>query len=104
MKLISSGLLQHGMGGRAWEGSQSLSLVCPQLMHVNVPLVHPLEISFALLQDFLPADIQAQFAASRELIRNIYNSFYKLRDRAERIASRAIDNASDLLIFGKELR
>uniref|UniRef100_A0A8C5UIF9 Sorting nexin-8 n=1 Tax=Malurus cyaneus samueli TaxID=2593467 RepID=A0A8C5UIF9_9PASS len=56
-----------------------------------------------LLQDFLPADIQAQFAASRELIRNIYNSFYKLRDRAERIASRAIDNASDLLIFGKEL-
>ncbi|XP_074137258.1 sorting nexin-8 isoform X1 [Sminthopsis crassicaudata] len=54
-------------------------------------------------KDFLPADIQAQFAASRELIRNIYNSFYKLRDRAERIASRAIDNAADLLIFGKEL-
>lgn len=40
---------------------------------------------------------------SRELIRNLYNSFYKLRDRAERIASRAIDNAADLLIFGKEL-
>ncbi|KAM9209586.1 sorting nexin-8 isoform 1-T1 [Dugong dugon] len=54
-------------------------------------------------KDFLPADIQVQFAASRELIRNIYNSFYKLRDRAERIASRAIDNAADLLIFGKEL-
>ncbi|ELV11017.1 Sorting nexin-8 [Tupaia chinensis] len=54
--------------------------------------------------DFLPADIQTQFAMSRELIRNIYNSFYKLRDRAERIASRAIDNAADLLIFGKELR
>ncbi|XP_007941209.1 sorting nexin-8 [Orycteropus afer afer] len=58
----------------------------------------------ARAKDFLPADIQAQFAASRELIRNIYNSFYKLRDRAERIASRAIDNAADLLIFGKELR
>lgn len=55
-------------------------------------------------QDFLPADIQTQFAMSRELIRNVYNSFYKLRDRAERIASRAIDNAADLLIFGKELR
>ncbi|KAG8509947.1 Sorting nexin-8 [Galemys pyrenaicus] len=55
-------------------------------------------------KDFLPADVQAQFAISRELIRNIYNSFYKLRDRAERIASRAIDNAADLLIFGKELR
>ncbi|EHH17105.1 Sorting nexin-8 [Macaca mulatta] len=55
-------------------------------------------------KDFLPADIQAQFAISRELIRNIYNSFHKLRDRAERIASRAIDNAADLLIFGKELR
>lgn len=57
-----------------------------------------------LRQDFLPADIQTQFAVSRELIRNIYNSFHKLRDRAERIASRAIDNAADLLIFGKELR
>ncbi|MEE6522789.1 hypothetical protein FKM82_021402 [Ascaphus truei] len=54
-------------------------------------------------QDFLPADIQVQFAASRELIRNIFNSFYKLRDRAERIAARAIDNATDLLGFGKEL-
>lgn len=41
---------------------------------------------------------------SRELIRNIYNSFHKLRDRAERMVSRAIDNAADLLIFGKELR
>ncbi|XP_060138499.1 sorting nexin-8 isoform X3 [Zootoca vivipara] len=54
-------------------------------------------------KDFLPPDIQVQFAASRELIRNIYNSFYKLRDRTEKIASRAIDNASDLLLFGKEL-
>lgn len=69
-----------------------------------MPLMYPLVTSLVPLQDFLPADIQAQFAASRELIRNIYNSFYKLRDRAERIASRAIDNASDLLIFGKELR
>ncbi|KAJ6640474.1 hypothetical protein lerEdw1_013701 [Lerista edwardsae] len=43
-------------------------------------------------KDFLPADIQVQFAASRELIRNIYNSFYKLRDRAEKIAARADRN------------
>ncbi|CAO2630357.1 sorting nexin-8 isoform X1 [Chionomys nivalis] len=57
----------------------------------------------ARAKDFLPADIQTQFAMSRELIRNVYNSFYKLRDRAERIATRAIDNAADLLIFGKEL-
>ncbi|XP_060029144.1 sorting nexin-8 isoform X2 [Erinaceus europaeus] len=55
-------------------------------------------------KDFLPADVQAQFAVSRELIRNLYNSFYKLRDRAGRMASRALDNASDLLIFGRELR
>ncbi|XP_069503719.1 sorting nexin-8 [Ambystoma mexicanum] len=54
-------------------------------------------------KDFLPADIQMQFAASRELIRNIFNSFYKLRDRAERMASRSIGSAADLLIFGKEL-
>ncbi|OWK11172.1 SNX8 [Cervus elaphus hippelaphus] len=58
----------------------------------------------ARAKDFLPADIQTQFAMSRELIRNIYNSFHKLRDRAERMVSRAIDNAADLLIFGKELR
>ncbi|XP_007467474.1 PREDICTED: sorting nexin-8 [Lipotes vexillifer] len=57
----------------------------------------------ARAKDFLPADIQTQFAISRELIRNIYNSFHKLRDRAERMVSRAIDNAADLLIFGKEL-
>lgn len=55
-------------------------------------------------QDFLPADIQTQLAVSRELIRNICNSFHRLRDRAERIASRAVDNAADLLVFGKELR
>nr|XP_020007694.1 sorting nexin-8 [Castor canadensis] len=54
-------------------------------------------------KDFLPADIQSQFSVSRELIRNVYHSFYKLRDRAERIATRAIDNAADLLMFGKEL-
>uniref|UniRef100_A0A8C5R384 PX domain-containing protein n=1 Tax=Leptobrachium leishanense TaxID=445787 RepID=A0A8C5R384_9ANUR len=54
-------------------------------------------------KDFLPSDIQVQFVASRELIRNIFNSFYKLRDRAERMAARAIDNATDLLGFGKEL-
>lgn len=57
-----------------------------------------------LPQDFLPADVQTQFAVSRELIRSVYNSFYKLRDRAERMAARAIDNAADLLVFGKELR
>ncbi|XP_040845900.1 sorting nexin-8 [Ochotona curzoniae] len=57
----------------------------------------------ARAKDFLPADIHAQFAISRELIRNIYNSFHKLRDRAERMAARAVDNAADLLIFGKEL-
>ncbi|XP_030616461.1 sorting nexin-8 isoform X2 [Delphinapterus leucas] len=57
----------------------------------------------ARAKDFLPADIQTQFVISRELICNIYNSFHKLRDRAERMVSRAIDNAADLLIFGKEL-
>ncbi|XP_069784392.1 sorting nexin-8a isoform X2 [Narcine bancroftii] len=54
-------------------------------------------------KELLPPDIQAQFGASRELIRNIYNSFRKLRDRAERMAFRSAENASDLLLFGKEL-
>ncbi|XP_062914705.1 sorting nexin-8a isoform X1 [Mobula hypostoma] len=54
-------------------------------------------------KELLPPDIQAQFGASRELIRNIYSSFHKLRDRAERMAFRSAENASDLLLFGKEL-
>ncbi|XP_051877238.1 sorting nexin-8a isoform X4 [Pristis pectinata] len=53
--------------------------------------------------ELLPPDIQAQFGASRELIRNIYSSFHKLRDRAERMAFRSAENATDLLLFGKEL-
>lgn len=54
-------------------------------------------------KDFLPADIQTQFAASGELIRNSYNSFHQLRDLAEQVASSAIGSAADLLMFGKEL-
>ncbi|KAG7504590.1 hypothetical protein JOB18_012505 [Solea senegalensis] len=54
-------------------------------------------------KDFLPADIQAQFSTSREMIRNIHNSFHKLRDRAEKMAERSKENATDLLMFGKEL-
>ncbi|KAJ8391874.1 hypothetical protein AAFF_G00084900 [Aldrovandia affinis] len=55
-------------------------------------------------KEYLPADIQAQFASSRELIRNILNSFHKLRDRAEKMAERSKENATDLLMFGRELR
>uniref|UniRef100_A0AAQ5XAQ6 PX domain-containing protein n=1 Tax=Amphiprion ocellaris TaxID=80972 RepID=A0AAQ5XAQ6_AMPOC len=54
-------------------------------------------------KEYLPADIQAQFSTSRELIRNIYNSFQKLRDRAEKMAERSKENATDLLMFGREL-
>ncbi|KAM9393451.1 sorting nexin-8a isoform 1-T1 [Pholidichthys leucotaenia] len=54
-------------------------------------------------KEFLPADIQAQFSTSRELIRNIHNSFQRLRDRAEKMAERSKENASDLLMFGREL-
>ncbi|ELK28993.1 Sorting nexin-8, partial [Myotis davidii] len=68
---------------------------------INLVARHP---PFSEDEDFLPADIQTQFAVSRELVRSVYNSFYKLRDRAERMAARAIDNAADLLTFGKELR
>lgn len=56
------------------------------------------------LQEYLPADIQAQFSTSRELIRNIHNSFQRLRDRAEKMAERSQENATDLLLFGQELR
>ncbi|XP_067238542.1 sorting nexin-8a [Chanodichthys erythropterus] len=54
-------------------------------------------------KDYLPADIQSQFSSSRELIRNVHSSFQKLRDRAERMAERSKENATDLLMFGKEL-
>ncbi|KAF3845966.1 hypothetical protein F7725_003044 [Dissostichus mawsoni] len=56
-----------------------------------------------LAKEYLPADIQAQFSTSRELIRNIHNSFQKLRDRAEKMAERSKENATDLLMFGREL-
>ncbi|KAG9342995.1 hypothetical protein JZ751_015212 [Albula glossodonta] len=57
----------------------------------------------AVLQEYLPADVQGQFASSRELIRNILCSFHKLRDRVERVAERSKENSTDLLMFGKEL-
>uniref|UniRef100_A0A8C5M7R9 PX domain-containing protein n=1 Tax=Leptobrachium leishanense TaxID=445787 RepID=A0A8C5M7R9_9ANUR len=53
--------------------------------------------------EFLPSDIQVQFAASTELIRNICNSVYKLRDCAKRTAAWAINNVTHLLVFSKEL-
>lgn len=56
------------------------------------------------MQEYLPADIQAQFSTSRDVIRNIHNSFQKLRDRAEKMADRSKENATDLLMFGRELR
>ncbi|CAF94131.1 unnamed protein product, partial [Tetraodon nigroviridis] len=55
-------------------------------------------------KEYLPADIQAQFLTSREVIKNIHNSFNRLRDRAETMAERSKENAADLLMFGRELR
>ncbi|XP_056870919.1 sorting nexin-8a isoform X2 [Takifugu flavidus] len=54
-------------------------------------------------KEYLPADIQAQFSTSRELIKKIHNSFNRLRDRAEKMAERSKENATDLLMFGREL-
>ncbi|KAK5612101.1 sorting nexin [Crenichthys baileyi] len=55
------------------------------------------------VKEYLPADIQAQFSTSRELIKNIHNSFQRLRDKAEKMAERSKENATDLLQFGREL-
>ncbi|MBN3271548.1 SNX8 protein, partial [Polyodon spathula] len=55
-------------------------------------------------KEYLPGDIQAKFSSSREMIRNVFNSFQKLRDRAERMAVRSVETATDLLMFGRELR
>ncbi|XP_066545604.1 sorting nexin-8a isoform X1 [Amia ocellicauda] len=54
-------------------------------------------------KEYLPADIQVQFSTSRELIYKILSSFHKLRDHADRMATRSADNATDLLLFGREL-
>uniref|UniRef100_A0A8D0CKL4 Sorting nexin 8 n=1 Tax=Scleropages formosus TaxID=113540 RepID=A0A8D0CKL4_SCLFO len=54
-------------------------------------------------KEYLPPDAQGQFASSRELIHNILNLFHGLRDRAERMAARSKGNATDLLMFGREL-
>ncbi|PWA17713.1 hypothetical protein CCH79_00008229, partial [Gambusia affinis] len=54
-------------------------------------------------KEYLPADIQAQFSTSRELIKNIHNSFQRLRDGAEKMAERSMENSTDLVQFGREL-
>uniref|UniRef100_A0A096LT95 Sorting nexin 8a n=1 Tax=Poecilia formosa TaxID=48698 RepID=A0A096LT95_POEFO len=54
-------------------------------------------------KEYLPADVQAQFSTSRELIKNIHNSFQRLRDRAEKMAERSMENSTDLVQFGREL-
>ncbi|KAG5832263.1 hypothetical protein ANANG_G00289230 [Anguilla anguilla] len=54
-------------------------------------------------KDFLPTDVQGQFASSRELIRNIFSSFHKLRGRVERVCERSRETSADLQVFGKEL-
>ncbi|XP_015420646.1 PREDICTED: sorting nexin-8, partial [Myotis davidii] len=99
-------LTHAGVQGPGWSpqdldlGARVLWVSCAESVHVWQFMV---TTSLSPRQDFLPADIQTQFAVSRELVRSVYNSFYKLRDRAERMAARAIDNAADLLTFGKEL-
>ncbi|TSS23721.1 Sorting nexin-8 [Bagarius yarrelli] len=54
-------------------------------------------------KEYLPSDIQAVFTMCRELIRNIHNSFLKLRDRADKMVERSKENSTDLLMFGTEL-
>ncbi|TRY85741.1 hypothetical protein DNTS_031922 [Danionella cerebrum] len=53
---------------------------------------------------YLPEDIQSQGLINREMIGSLHSSFLKLRDVAERMAQRARENSSDLLMFGKDLR
>ncbi|KAJ8253842.1 hypothetical protein COCON_G00204540 [Conger conger] len=54
-------------------------------------------------KDFLPLDVQGLFASSRELIRNIFSSFHKLRARVGRMSERSKETSTDLQMFGKEL-
>uniref|UniRef100_H2ZQ77 PX domain-containing protein n=1 Tax=Ciona savignyi TaxID=51511 RepID=H2ZQ77_CIOSA len=57
----------------------------------------------AQAKDLVPPETQAEFAVSKEQIRQITSHVVKVRDMANRISERSKGNATDMLGFGKEL-
>lgn len=51
----------------------------------------------------MPPDTQAEFAASKDQIKQVTIHVQKLRDMATRIAERSKGNATDMQGFGTEL-
>ena len=49
-------------------------------------------------------DTQLQFGLAKDHIRVLHNGVSKLHDVAQRMMNRSIEEAQDMLIFGKELR
>uniref|UniRef100_UPI00358ECD23 sorting nexin-8-like n=2 Tax=Myxine glutinosa TaxID=7769 RepID=UPI00358ECD23 len=54
-------------------------------------------------KELVPTDFQARFASSRDKLRMLTASAGRLRDQAERVALRAVGNATDLQLMGKEM-
>lgn len=49
-------------------------------------------------------DTQLQFGTAKDHIKILYNGVSKLHEVAQRMMNRSVEEAQDMLIFGKELR
>ena len=57
-----------------------------------------------LLKDLVPMDTQTQFSNSKEQLRSLTNSVWKIRDASERMVQRSRQYSADMVHMGKELR
>ncbi|XP_033106676.1 sorting nexin-8-like [Anneissia japonica] len=57
----------------------------------------------AQAKDLVPIDTQVQFANSRDQIKNIFDSIYKLKTIVDNVTRRSAENSIDMLQFAKEL-
>ncbi|XP_071960510.1 sorting nexin-8-like isoform X2 [Antedon mediterranea] len=57
----------------------------------------------ATAKDLVPIDTQVQFANSRDQIRNLFESIYKLKNIVDNVTKRSAENSIDMLHFAKEL-
>lgn len=55
------------------------------------------------MQDLVPIDSVNQFSIVREQMKQVFNGFLQLKDVTERMVERSKQEASDMLLFGKEL-
>ena len=57
-----------------------------------------------LLQELVPMDTQTQLANSKEHIRMLTDAVTRMKDIAEQMVIRSTGFATDMLLFGRQLR